>query len=96
MISKKELIEIFEDVIDPEINIDIWTMGLIYDYKIEKDRVWIKMTFTTPTCPFGPELIEEIKSKVLNKGLEFCDIDITFEPPWKPSEDLKEMLGIVD
>ena len=50
---------------DPEINIDVWTLGLIYGLEIEPDGlIKIKMTLTTPMCPYGPALIENVKSEV--------------------------------
>lgn len=93
-LTKEEMVEIFESIDDPEVNIDIYTMGLIYDFKIEENKVWVLMTFTTPTCPYGPQLVDSVKEKVHEKGIEYCDVDITFNPAWKPSEELKEILGL--
>jgi metal-sulfur cluster biosynthetic enzyme len=94
MITKEQLIEIFKDVEDPELHIDIWTLGLIYEYSVEDDAVKVKMTFTTPFCPFGPELMEEVKSKIEDAGAKSVDVEITFDPPWQPSEELREMMGM--
>ena len=51
MVTKEDIIEVLQTVNDPELNIDIWTLELIYDVKVEEDKVDIKMTFTSPMCP---------------------------------------------
>jgi len=95
MITKQQVISKLKKVNDPELRIDIWTMGLIYDINIDKSIIRIKMTFTTPGCPYGPWLLDSVKNEVSKiKGVKKVDIDLTFDPLWKPSENLKEMLGI--
>ena len=54
----------------------------------------MKLTFTSPMCPYGPQMVEEIKSEIKKRGAGQVDIDITFDPPWKPSEELREMMGV--
>ena len=58
MIKKEQVVEVLKTVDDPEIGMDVWTLGLIYRITIEKGIVYIKMTFTTPMCPYGPMLVE--------------------------------------
>lgn len=95
MITKEQLIEeVFKKYEDPELNIDVWTLGLIYEIKIESKNVKIVLTFTSPMCPFGPQMVEELKKRILDSGAEEVDIEVTFSPPWKPSEELREMLGV--
>ena len=95
MIDKEQVIAKLKQVVDPEIRLDIWTLGLIYDLKIENNIVKIKMTFTTPFCPYGEVLIDQIKEQLATiPNVEDVDIEITFEPPWQPSEEVKMMLGI--
>lgn len=94
MITQEELIEIFRSVEDPEIHIDIWTLGLIYDTSISKEGVKIVMTFTSPFCPYGPQLLEELQEKIEERGVKKVNIEVTFDPPWQPSEELREMLGM--
>ncbi len=92
---KDKLIEALKTVYDPELHIDIWTLGLIYSVKVSKDTANIKMTFTTPFCPYAPVLMEEIENKVKKiKGIKQVNIDVVFEPLWKPSKELKAMLGL--
>jgi metal-sulfur cluster biosynthetic enzyme len=96
MPEREKVIEAIKNVYDPEIGVDVWTLGLIYDLQIREDNsVYIKMTLTTPFCPYGPELIEELKQKVARvEGVSDVVVDLTFDPPWQPSEELKAMFGI--
>ncbi|MBS3149116.1 metal-sulfur cluster assembly factor [Candidatus Woesearchaeota archaeon] len=91
MISNEEIIETLKTCNDPEIGVDVWTLGLIYELKIN-DEINIKMTFTTPFCPYGPMIVEEIKSK-LSKFNVKVNIEIVFEPVWQPSDELRQLLG---
>jgi metal-sulfur cluster biosynthetic enzyme len=94
MISQEKLIEILKNYKDPEIGIDIWTLGLIYKIEIDHDYIKITMTFTTPFCPYGPHMIEELKKQIQDAGVKKVEIEVVFDPPWEPSEELKEMLGL--
>ncbi len=95
MITREQLIDnVFKKYEDPELMIDIWTLGLIYDIVVENDAVRIKLTFTSPMCPYGPAMVEDLKTLIMKEGAASVDIEITFEPPWQPSEELKEMMGM--
>ena len=95
MLTKEHVIETLKQVYDPEIQVDVWTMGLIYDIKVQDKKVHIIMTLTTPMCPYGPMLLEEVKARIKeDTGAEEVQIDITFEPPWQPSQELRMMLGV--
>jgi metal-sulfur cluster biosynthetic enzyme len=74
--------------------VDIWTLGLIYDVKVEDGEVKIKMTYTTPTCPWGPQMVEDLKKKISERGAARVDIEVTFDPPWQPKENLRKLLGV--
>ncbi len=105
-ISKEILTEkAFKQCFDPELNIDVWTLGLIYDTKIEKameskegeeKKVCAKilMTFTSPFCPYGPQLVDDLKEKIKAAGVKEVQVEVTFDPPWQPSEELKTMMGM--
>ncbi len=94
MITQEEIIGIFKSYDDPELNIDVWTLGLIYKIEIiDNNHIKILLTFTSPMCPFGPEMVSELKKRIQAKGIENVEIEITFDPPWEPSEELREMLG---
>jgi metal-sulfur cluster biosynthetic enzyme len=95
MASREEIVEALKTVVDPELFIDIWTLGLVYDITKVDNEVNIKMTFTSPACPAGPYLVEEVRKKVgALQEVENTNVEIVFQPPWQPSDDLKAMLGI--
>jgi metal-sulfur cluster biosynthetic enzyme len=95
MASKDDVIGIIKEIIDPELFIDIWTLGLIYDIEVNDRNVDIKMTFTSVACPAGPELVGEVKSKVeAHEEIDTASVEVVFDPPWEPSEDLKALMGI--
>ncbi len=93
--TKEEIIAELKTVFDPEINLDIWTMGLIYEINIKSDEeAYILMTYTTPMCPFGPDLNRQIEEKLHDLGFKKVEVEVTFNPPWKASDELRTMLGI--
>ena len=92
-LTKENIIEELKTVKDPELGLDIHTLGLIYDIKIGEDGIDILMTLTTPFCPFGDEIIQNVEKSLKKFGQE-VRVDITFEPEWQPSEDLKISLGL--
>jgi len=65
MVSKEDIMNVLKGVNDPEIGIDIVTLELIYNADVVDAKVNIKMTFTTPMCPYGPMLVEEIKANLI-------------------------------
>ena len=95
MVSREEVIEMLETVEDPEIGLDIWTMGLVYDIDIKNDdEVDITMTYTSPMCPLGEEIKEDVTQSLKLLKFKKVIIKVTFEPPWKPSEELRVALGV--
>lgn len=94
-ITKDEIIAELKTVFDPEISLDIWTMGLIYEINIKSDEeVHVLMTYTTPMCPFGPQLTKQIEEKITDLGAKKVEVEVTFSPPWKASDELRTILGI--
>ena len=103
MISLREnIIEVLMNCYDPEIPLDLWSLGLIYDINISNDeapkkKVDIVMSLTTPGCSMGQQMANDIKSKVVKLGeVETVDVEITFDPPWNPkmmTDDAREKLG---
>jgi len=94
MITKEDVTNVLKEVEDPEIGIDIVTLELIYNVDVVEDKVNVKMTFTSPMCPYGPQLVEEIRTKVSElEGIKEVNVEVTFDPPWKPSELLRATLG---
>ena len=95
MTLKEQAIAILQTCEDPELHLDVWTLGLIYDLAENNDgSLTIKMTFTSPMCPFGPQIVEDIKTKCASAGIVVKDVDVVFDPPWTPSDDVREMLGV--
>lgn len=99
MITVKKIKEKLSEVMDPELNISIVDLGLVYKIKIIKNKIKVVMTLTTIGCPLFSEIEKQIKDKIK----EFCvkeeDIvlELTFDPPWsmeKMSKKAKAMLGI--
>ena len=104
MVTKEEILEKLSQVIDPELGLNIVDLGLIYDIEIkekkddELQKVFIKMTFTTPACPLMGEMIEEVKRKLDELPELDIEVNIVFEPLWKPemmSERAKAKLGMI-
>ena len=94
-ITKEQVIEICKTYEDPELHIDIWTLGLVYNIEIKDgSTAHLTITFTSPMCPFGPEMVEDLKQIIKYKGAKEVDIDVTFDPPWKAPEELRDMLGL--
>lgn len=99
-ITIKKIKEALVDVLDPELNISIVDLGLIYDVEIDKrNNVKISMTLTTIGCPLFSLIETEVKNKLKNLGLDEKKIELklTFDPPWsmdRMSSRAKAMLGI--
>lgn len=87
-IIEAEIIEALRSCYDPEIPVNIYEMGLIYDLKTGEDGVvTIQMTLTSPNCPAVQSLPAEIESKVRSvSGVKDVKIDLVWEPPWDPSK----------
>lgn len=96
MPTKDEIIEVLKTIEDPELFLDIWFLGLIYDIDCAESKISVTMTFTSPMCPAGPMLIDQITSKLKElPGVEDVDVKVVFNPPWVPSDDVKLTLGLM-
>ncbi len=94
-ISKEKVKEALKKVEDPELKIDIYTLGLIYDIDIQDDTsIRLAHTYTTPMCPFGPLMQQKMRDAMIDLGFKHIELELEFDPPWEPSEDLRVMLGI--
>lgn len=92
---KSDIIEKLKTVQDPELHLDIITLGLVYDVTVKSDGgVRVLLTLTTPLCPFGPLLIELIETAIRELGAPSVEVELTFDPPWKPPADLRTMMGV--
>ena len=102
----KELAPLYEAVVlaikqvyDPEIPVNVYDLGLIYELNINKDHeVYIKMTFTAPNCPMADEVLAEVRRSVeMTPGIKSCNIDLVFEPAWNQSllsDEARVALGL--
>ena len=104
MIDPKELgetvVKVLKTIYDPEIPVDIYELGLIYDVFLNEDNdVKILMTLTTPNCPVAESLPQEVKVKVASiEGVKSAEVEMTFDPPWSRdlmSEEAKLELGFL-
>ena len=94
--TESEVYNVLREVIDPELGLNVVDLGLIYDVKVDKGNIHVKMTLTTPTCPLGGFILSQVESKLREHfGVE-PEIELTFDPPWTPdkmSDAAKGALG---
>ncbi|PVW14116.1 SUF system Fe-S cluster assembly protein [Marixanthomonas spongiae] len=95
-----KIVKVIKTVYDPEIPVDVYELGLIYDVFVNEDReVKILMTLTTPNCPVAESLPQEVEDKVKSiKMVKDAEVEITFDPPWSQdlmSEEAKLELGML-
>jgi FeS assembly SUF system protein len=98
-IKKEDIVNQIKEVFDPEIPVNIYDLGLIYEIKIDEEKkVEIIMTLTSPNCPVAESLPKEVSQKIKNlNGMKSLAVYLTFDPPWDQnmmSEDAKLALDI--
>jgi metal-sulfur cluster biosynthetic enzyme len=95
--SVDEVEEALTNVIDPELGLDFVELGLIYEIEVEADEIYVTFTLTSPGCPIGPQVADQIKEYVGElEGVDKVHPKMVFTPPWTPelmSEDAKFALG---
>ncbi len=96
----EKIVRVIKTIFDPEIPVDIYELGLIYDVFVNEDNdVKILMTLTTPNCPVAETLPREVEEKVKSlKDVNDAEVEITFDPPWTQdlmSEEAKLELGML-
>ena len=83
---KEKVITEIKKIYDPEIPVNIYELGLIYDIKIKDKDVQVKMTLTTPNCPVAESLPKEVKDSIMDlKEVNKVDLDLVWDPPWDKS-----------
>lgn len=97
---KEEAIQQIQTIYDPEIPVNIYELGLIYEVNVDVDNnVHVLMTLTAPNCPAAESLPVEVEEKIKSiEGVNSCSVEITFEPPWDQemmSEVAKLELGFL-
>ena len=101
-LSEESILAAMQQVKDPELMVNVVDLGLIYGIGVDevegKTNIKIIMTMTTPACPFGPELIQEVKDAVGRlEGAGTVEVQITLSPPWTPdrmTEEARDELGM--
>lgn len=96
----EKIVRVIKTIYDPEIPVDIYELGLIYDVFVNEDYdTKVLMTLTTPNCPVAETLPLEVEEKIKSiKGVNDCEVEITFDPPWSQdlmSEEAKLELGML-
>ena len=96
----ESIVKVLKSIYDPEIPVDIYELGLIYDVMVNTDyEVKILMTLTSPNCPVAESLPREVEEKVKTiEHIKDVDVEITFDPPWSKdwmSEEAKLELGML-
>lgn len=95
MVTKEQIMDVLKEIQDPELKMDLVTLGLIYEVTVDADdNVSIRMTFTSMMCPYGPQLVDTVKVAVGDIGAKTVEVEVTFDPPWKPSEEVLATLGL--
>ena len=84
---KDQIMAEVKKIYDPEIPVNIYELGLIYDIQVDKNNnVKVNMTLTSPNCPVAESLPKEVKDSVMNvKGVKKVDLDLVWDPPWDKS-----------
>ncbi len=97
---ESRIVGVLRSVYDPEIPVNIYDLGLIYEINVDDDHIaHITMTLTAPNCPLADQVVEEVKYKVTGtRGVKDCDVKLTFNPPWNRdmmSDEAKLELGFL-
>ncbi|MEX2465477.1 MAG: metal-sulfur cluster assembly factor [Gemmatimonadota bacterium] len=84
-VTEKDIQKALKGVKDPELGIDLVSLGLIYDIEVEGGDVKTIMSLTSPMCPVAGEIVEQAEKAILGvEGVETADVQLTFDPPWTP------------
>lgn len=98
MVTEDVIVEALREIYDPELHYNIYDLGLVYDITIDDGKVGVLMTLTTPACPIGPMVSEQLQETLrLIPGIKDVDVQWTFDPAWTPdmmTEEARADLGI--
>jgi metal-sulfur cluster biosynthetic enzyme len=95
MTTKEQVLEKLKEIKDPEIGMDIIALGLVRNVTIDDDGVEILMTLTSPFCPYADKIVKETEKAA--QSLEDAGdvrVEITFDPPWEPPEEVKALMNL--
>ena len=97
-VTMDDIKEALRDVYDPEIPVNVYDLGLIYDVQLNDGNVYVQMTLTAPGCGMGPYIAQNAEWRIAEiEGVEDVEVEMVFDPPWNPemiTEDGKKLLGL--
>ncbi len=85
MLSEKDIRKALRKVKDPELNLDLVVLGLIYGIEVQDSHVTARISLTSPFCPAANQILEEAQAAIQGvEGVESAEVELTFDPPWTP------------
>jgi metal-sulfur cluster biosynthetic enzyme len=98
VVNEKAIKDALKTVKDPELNLDLMTLGLVYDIQIDGHEVKAIISLTSPMCPVAEQIVDEAKLAIAKvDGVEKAEVQLTFDPPWTPeriSPLIRSSLGL--
>lgn len=84
-VTEKDVRSALKTVKDPELNLDLVVLGLVYDIEVDEGDVHVVMSLTSPMCPVADQIVSDVRTAITKmEGVESCEVDLTFDPPWTP------------
>ncbi|HSL70207.1 MAG TPA: metal-sulfur cluster assembly factor [Longimicrobiales bacterium] len=85
MATEKDVRKALRKVKDPELNLDLVVLGLVYDVDVQDSHVVARISLTSPFCPAANQIVEDARAALLGvEGVESAEVELTFDPPWTP------------
>ena len=82
-VTEKDVRSALKTVKDPELNLDLVVLGLVYDIEVDEGDVHVVMSLTSPMCPVADQIVSDARDAISTlDGVESCEVDLTFDPPW--------------
>ncbi len=96
--TEKDIRNALKKVKDPELNLDLVVLGLVYDIDVQDDHAHVTISLTSPMCPVAEQIVENAREAVAGvEGIETAEVQLTFNPPWTPeriSPLIRSSLGL--
>ncbi len=96
--TEKDVMAALKTVKDPELNLNLVVLGLVYDVEVEGDHVHARISLTSPMCPVAEQIVHDAETAILGvEGVETAKVQLTFDPPWTPeriSPLIRSSLGL--
>ncbi len=84
-VTEKDVRSALKTVQDPELHLDLVVLGVVYDIEVDEGDVHVVMSLTSPMCPVADRIVLEARNAISGiEGVESCEVDLTFDPPWTP------------